>query len=298
VTSTRATRPKGRLDSSSRWCRPLVDGIRHTEGIAWDPRGHLYTGTDSGDLLRYGPSDALPERVAAVGGRVLGVAIDGNGRVYCCDQTNRCLWRYSPGSGAPVKISEGGPSRRMTCPNGLVFADDGTLYVGDSGSWDEGGAAIFGIRGGNTWVVPGTDSVDYINGLAIDPAGSHLYAIASRLPGVIRFPFGAKGHVGASEVFWMAPRGSIPDGLAFTSQGAMVVAFFEPNQILLVSDGEVVELAADERDGVLAGPTNVAFFGETLERLATTNIRDDHLSEVMLRSSMQIAGSPLRYPSL
>ncbi len=56
--------------------RAVAVGIDHPEAVAWHG-GHLYCGTEGGDVLRIDPAAGSCEIVAQPGGFLLGLAFDG-----------------------------------------------------------------------------------------------------------------------------------------------------------------------------------------------------------------------------
>jgi gluconolactonase len=275
----------------------MVRGLDRPESVVWDPAGCIYAGNHTGEILRYSIETRELTQVADTGGIVLGLVLDGRGFLYWCDQTSKCVWKIDLASSARERVSGGTADWPMQTPNYLVFTDDGVLFVSDSGSWDTGGGRLFAIQHGTTSAVEKSESDAYPNGLAIDPAHDFLYMVESKLPGVVRFPLRSGGIVGSREVFWLAPLDSVPDGLAFTSAGDLVVAFFQPSQVVLVSNFGETTLAMDAHDATLAGPTNVAFFGDGLRRLVAANIRGTHLSEIPLEPALGVVGAAMRYPA-
>ena len=76
--------------------RELVDGVNHPEGVAWDPTaGCLYAGGETGELYRIDPAGKA-ELLGSTGGWMLGLAVDGDGRVYACDHGRGRIARYDP----------------------------------------------------------------------------------------------------------------------------------------------------------------------------------------------------------
>src|SRR5713101_2239676 len=63
----------------------LVDGLDHPEGVAWDPAaGILWAGGEDGQLYRVDVDARTFEEVARAPGFVLGLTVDGRGRVVVC----------------------------------------------------------------------------------------------------------------------------------------------------------------------------------------------------------------------
>jgi len=66
--------------------RILVDGLDHPEGVCWSPAsGCLYAGGEDGQLYRVTLGTGSVTIAARTGGgMVLGVTVDGRGRVILC----------------------------------------------------------------------------------------------------------------------------------------------------------------------------------------------------------------------
>src|SRR5215208_5679468 len=104
----------------------LVDGLDHPEGVCWDPRsGDLWAGGEAGQLYRVDLGARTWVEAARAPGFVLGLAVDGRGRLaVCCGSL--CVL-----DGGRVRTLHGD----FTLPNYPAFAPDGTLYFSDSGAW-------------------------------------------------------------------------------------------------------------------------------------------------------------------
>jgi len=273
--------------------RVLADGLDHPEGLAWDPSGSIVAGGEDGQLYRVDIRDGSLTLLGTPGGYVLGIAIDGQGRIFWCDQDRRAVMRYDPATGHAVTWSTGAPEVPFRVPNALVFDAAGRLYVSESGGWAEHDGALFVIEPDGRTRVASTESRDFPNGIAIDPAGESLYLVETSGPAIARFPIGADGVLGPRQAVVQLPR-TVPDGLAFVDDGRLLISCYRPDAIL-AWDGSHVTTLVDDWTGLdLCAPTNLAFFGDGLDRLATANLGLEHLTEV----ASGLRGSPLRYPTL
>lgn len=271
----------------------LRSGFDHPEGIAWDPAGAVIVGGEAGQLYRATLDGAGVEVLVETGGFVLGVALDGRGRIYWCDLKFAEVRSFDPATGIVASVSAGAPERPLAVPNFPVFDASGRLYVSDSGHWGSNDGAIFAIDPDGSTTVASTQPSAYTNGLAIDPEGSHLYVVESSLPGVSRLPISSDGSLGTRELVVELPR-SVPDGIAFTADGQLLVACYRPDAVL-IWDGTGVETLAEDWTGLtLCAPTNIAFIGPALARLVTANLGSYHLTELMTK----LVGLPLRYPTV
>ena len=62
----------------------LVEDLDHPEGVVWSPDGVLYAGGEAGQIYEVTLAGEARE-VATTGGSLLGLTLDGDGRIYACD---------------------------------------------------------------------------------------------------------------------------------------------------------------------------------------------------------------------
>jgi gluconolactonase len=87
--------------------------------------------------------------------------------------------------------------------------------------------------------------------------------------------------------------GTVPDGLAFTDDGGVIVSCYRPDRIVHIArDGRVEVIAEDPQGTLLAAPTNVVFVGADRDRLVSANLGRWHLT--LLDTGLR--GAPLHYP--
>jgi gluconolactonase len=260
----------------------LVDGLDHPEGVCWDPfAGVVWAGGEAGQVYRVQLDERRFEQVAQAPGFLLGLAVDGRGRlVLCCgDAGSVCV--LEEGSVRPVQ--EG-----FTFPNYPAFASDGALYLSDSGSWGANDGRVFRLSADGELEVFSTALTDFPNGCAVTTDGRFLWIVESRRPTVNRFDL----ETGELEEVTRL-EGTVPDGVAFTADGGIVISCYRPDQILhLDGNGHAELVAADPQGTLLAAPTNVAFTGPDLDRLVCANLGRWHLA--LVESGLR--GAPLHHP--
>jgi gluconolactonase len=261
----------------------LVDGLDHPEGVAWDPRsGVLWAGGEAGQLYRVDLDAGTYEEAARAPGFVLGVAVDGVGRLaVCCS-----------GAGA-LCVLEDGRVRTLrdglAFPNYAAFAPDGTLYFTDSGTWSRNDGRIFALSPDGSLELLSEALPHFPNGCAVSPDGEWLWLVESYAPTVNRLRL-ATGEV--EEVARLD--GTVPDGVALTDDGGIVVSLYRPDRIVHVDrDGRVQTVAEDPQGTLLAAPTNVVFAGPGRDRLVSANLGRWHLSLV----ETDLRGLPLHHPA-
>jgi gluconolactonase len=261
----------------------LVDGLDHPEGVAWDPAaGVLWAGGEDGQLYRVDVATRTWEEAARAPGFVLGLAVDGRGRIaICCSGTGAiCVLA----DGAVSSLQEG-----LTLPNYPAFAPDGTLYFSDSGTWAAGDGKVFRLTPDNDLELFSERLPHFPNGCAVTPDGRHLWMVESYVPTVNRFDL-ATGAV--EEVTRLD--GTVPDGIAFTDDGGVIVSCYRPDRIVHISSsGEVEVIAEDPQGTMLAAPTNVVFVGPERGQLVSANLGRWHLSLL----DVGLRGVPLHYPN-
>jgi sugar lactone lactonase YvrE len=255
----------------------LADGLDHPEGVCWDPdAGVLYAGGELGQLYRVSLDGAV-EEVARFPWFVLGVAVDGRGRVIaCCKHAGVWAW-----DGTDVEpVSDG-----FAFANYPAFGPDGTLYVSDSGSgW---GANDGCIRAGGD--VLSRDAPHFTNGLAVSPDGAWLWVAESFRPRIGRVDLASGAYEEVVQI-----EGTVPDGLAFDDAGGVVISCYRPDRVYRLSAaGELTILAEDPQGTLLAAPTNVCFAGAALDRIVIANLGRWHLTAI---DDSGLRGVPLHRP--
>jgi gluconolactonase len=272
----------------------LADGLDHPECVAWDPgAGVLYAGGEAGQIYAIGEDGEL-RQVADVGAFVLGLAVDGDGRVYACAGSR--VVRVTPAAGTFEVFTAGADDEPLATPNYPAFGLDGTLYVTDSGEWDGDTGKIYRVLPGGATEVWTRALTSFPNGCCLSPEGDALLVVLSQAqePGVWRVPIEADGSAGEPERVCALP-GTIPDGVAYDADGRLYVSCYRPDRIYRVEvDGTVGLLADDPRGVTFASPTNIAFMGAGLGRLATSNLGRWHVSA----GDVDATGHPIPRPSL
>jgi gluconolactonase len=269
--------------------RILVEDLDHPEGVAWSPNGVLYAGGEAGQIYEV-TLDGDVREVATTGGSLLGLTLDGAGRVYACD-CERCeVVRVDPRTGSATAYS----SAEMILPNASAFDDGGNLYVTDSGDTKEDNGRILVVRPGGSTEVWSTDAPRYPNGICVTAEGDALLVVESYLPGVTRIPILADGSAGEAETVALLP-GTVPDGVALDTSGAMIVACYRPDRVVRIEPGGEPAVVAEDPQGiVLNAPTNVAFAGPELDLMAVPNVGETHLAT----GRAAVPGLPLRMPEV
>ncbi|HET8758228.1 MAG TPA: SMP-30/gluconolactonase/LRE family protein [Solirubrobacteraceae bacterium] len=248
--------------------RVLVTGLDHPEGVAYDPEADVvWAGGEDGQLYRVPVETGVAEEVARAPGFVLGVAVDGRGRVVLCVSSNGsvCAW-----DGAHIQRVVAG----LKFPNYPAFAPDGTLFVSDSGDWGGGNGRLMRVDVDGS-CEPFSHAVpNFTNGCAVSPDGEWLWVVESYVPVLSRFEL-ATGRREEIRRF----DGTVLDGLAFTADGGLLIACYRPDRIYHLAESGAVEVVADDPQGtLLAAPTNVCFVGPSLDRVVAANLGRWHLT--------------------
>jgi gluconolactonase len=274
--------------------RVLVDGLDHPEGVCWDPSvGCLYAGGEDGQLYRVDPDTGAAEIVARAPGQVLGVAVDGAGRVLACaaGDGSLCLWDPAGADGTARPVLREVDGEPLVQPNFCAFAPDGTLYLSDSGTWGQNDGRLLALAPDGAARVLSRDVAHFTNGLAVSADGRRLWCAESFDPVLSVFDLEA-----AEPRAELVRRfdGTVLDGLAPTADGGLLVTCYRPDRIYHLDAGGDVSVVAQDPQGTLLGaPTNVAFAGPRLDVAVVANLGRWHLTALELG----VRGSPLHRPA-
>ncbi len=262
--------------------RGVAETLDHPEGLCWCPRAQaLYAGGEHGQIYRIALERGTVELIAQIPhGFMLGLAVDGAGLVYACDIGNHRVQRIHP-DGVVEPYSE-----EIGYPNYPVFANDGNLYVSDSGSWESDDGAIMRIEpGGRTTRLP-TPALRFPNGLAL--LDDWLYVVESTRPGVVRIP-----RQGGEVMLVVELDQVIPDGLAFDAEGGLWISCWQPNRIMRLAPNGALDIVADDWSGIhVLTPNNLAFAGDDLAELAFAALAGNFIRAF----APAVAGRALNYP--
>ena len=258
--------------------RVLAEGLDHVEGICWDPtRRCLWAGGEAGQIYRIELDGTYVVEEVITWGVLLGIALDTEGALYLCDVGNHTVWSWSPG-GVPTRYGD-----EINYPNYPAFGPDGTLYVSDSGSFREATGSLIAIDRSGTSTRLDVAPVAFANGLAV--RDGYLYFVASALPGVWRVALDG----GDSELVTTMER-CVPDGLAFDEAGSLYISCYQPNQLWrLTPAGELTCLFDDWTGEFILSPTNLAFYGDELDRVALASLCGHAVTTV----TVGVAGAPV-----
>jgi sugar lactone lactonase YvrE len=253
---------------------PMLD---HPEGIAIHRDGSVWCGGEQGQIYRIEPDGSSIEQVASSGGFSQGMTFDKEDNLYVCDLAHAAVMKLDAKSGSLEKFAEGAEGREISIANFPAFDPEGCLYVSDSHAFKDPGPGVFRFYpdgSGELWY---GEPINFANGLALAPDGSHLYVAETFGNAIFRIPIEEDGSAGEREEVASLP-GVLPDGLAFDAEGNLYVACYEPSQVLRVSpDGKAERLIGDEEAHLFCHPTNLAFRGSTL---FTTNLGRWHITAV------------------
>jgi gluconolactonase len=192
----------------------LAHGLDHPEGICATPDGSIYVGGEAGQIYRLEEGGGITE-ILSTAGFILGMAADGDGRIYAIDSGPKCVWRIDPQRRTKEVWAEGPPGRPFTTPNWGAFDAAGNYYLSDSGDWGGANGCLWRIPPGGGPELWSESVTNFPNGLALSADGKTLYVLES-LPGaLVEVPLADDGSAGERRLLCdLDPM--VPDGVALT----------------------------------------------------------------------------------
>jgi len=267
-------------------------GLNHPEGVTWNPFDRrVYAGGEGGEFYAIS-ADGEVQLAAVTGGSMLGLAVDGQGRVYACDSGRGEIVRMDTRTHEISLYARGVDGVNLDTPNVLAFGPDGMAYVTCSG---EGGRPeIVRIAPGGhteTW----TAAVPrYPNGCLVTPDGAALVVVEAQAQRLVLVAIGEDGSAGDPQTIAELPD-TDADGVSLAADGSYWVTLYRPDGLARVTSGGMVEVVVDDHlASHFDAPTNIAWIGDSLDRAVVANVGGRHLSI----ADIGISGSPLHYPEV
>lgn len=232
----------------------LGQGLDHPESVFVDRDGTVYAGGEAGQVYRIS-ADGQQHLLGTTGGNLLGLVVDGDGHVYCCDYKQAAVFRVSA-EGAVSVYSRGTAERPLRLPNHPVFDAAGNLYVSDSGNYWEPSGCIFRITPDGVTELFHAGPLRYANGIAIDPSQQWLYVAQSSAWNVVRIPLAEPN--GPIELAFSLPDHTIPDGMIFDRDGRLLIGCYRPDQVIACNPDGTIEIVIRDRTAeLIIAPTNI-----------------------------------------
>lgn len=237
--------------------------LQHPECVAVGPDGHVWCGSENGQILRIAPDGSSIEEVATTGGFTLGLAFDGDRALFACDQKYAAVFRLDLSTRKLDRFTPPG----VRIPNyPVVDALRGRLLVSDSYAAGTAGPGVWAYdldtgKGGLWYDKP----MIFANGMALAPDGNALFVCETFARQVTRIPIAFDGSAGQAEPYATDLPG-LPDGIAFDDAGALFVGCYEPSRVLRIppGGGKAEVYIEDPTAHLFAHPTNIAFDGFAL----------------------------------
>jgi gluconolactonase len=270
----------------------FAEGLNHSEGVTWNPfDGRVYAGGEGGEFYAI-TLDGEVELLGATGGSLLGLAVDGGGRVYACDMEQGEIARIDPRTGEISVYARGVDGIDLDTPNVMAFGPDGMAYVTCSGEDDR--PEIVRIAPGGrteTWT---TEAPRYPNGCLVTPDGDALVVVEAQAQRLVLVPIQADGSAGSPRTIAELPD-TDADGVGLAADGSYWVTLYRPDGLLRVRPDGTVETVVDDHLAThFDAPTNIAWIGSGLDRAVVANVGANHLSI----ADVGVSGCPLHYPEV
>ena len=270
----------------------FASDLNHSEGVAWNPfDNRVYAGGEGGELYSI-DLDGEVELLGSTGGSMLGIAVDGRGKVYACDAGRGEIARIDPQTKELSVYARGVDGQDLDTPNVLAFAADGHAYVTCSGENGQPAIARISPDGqAETWT---TAVPRYPNGCLVTPAGDALVVVEAQAERLVRIAIEPDGSAGTVETIAFLPD-TDADGVGLAADGSYWITLYRPDGLVRVDADGTLDLVVDDHLATrFNAPTNIAWVGESLDRAVIANVA----SRSMLIADIGVAGTRLHYPDI
>ena len=269
----------------------VCEGLDHPEGVAFDLNGDLYAGGEAGQIYCIDPAEGSFKCFAKTGGTILGVTLDGNGRVYACDIGRREVVQCSP-DGQVTVYATGTDEQPLVNPNYSVFDAEGRLFFSDSGDYWNPGGSIWVAEPGKQVESLTPPNLPFANGMCLDSEEEYLYLVLSTSAKIVRFKLDGKNLAGKMEIVAELPNKTVPDGIALDTSRNIWLGYWAPDEIWKVSqNGTFEKIMVDWTGELLNRPTNIAL---KHNRVFFSNFGGWHIGSF----ETEVEPLPLNYPLL
>lgn len=261
----------------------VAENIPGAEGIAVANDGRIFVGAEDGWIYLIDPSGEVSQYVK-MPGRPLGIAIDKQENLFVCDWDAHAVYKVT--SGCEVSLfADAAGTHKMQFPNFCVFDELGNLYVSDTGT-SRRQQQIRNPDGKVFRISPDghcelfAEGLYQTNGLAMRTGEPALYVIQSMIDNVLRLEIKADGGLGRVNVYARYLE-SLPDGMAFTEDGNLLVVTGLHEIIYRVRPNGTTDIFLEDRNAEkLVAPANPAFGGANWDELYITNLMGNSVSRI------------------
>ncbi len=269
----------------------VCEELDHPEGLAFDLNGDLYAGGEAGQIYRIDVANGNYRCIAETGGFILGVTMDGKGRVYACDIGRREIMQCMP-DGQVKTYACGSDERPLVNPNFSVFDTEGRLFFSDSGEYWNPSGSIWVVEPGKPAQPLTPPDLPFANGMCLDNEEGYLYLVLSTTAKIVRFKVDGNKLAGNMEIAADLPAKTVPDGIALDTSRNIWLGCYVPDEIWKISPGGNFEKVMEDRTGELLNrPTNIAL---SKNRVFFANLGGWHIGSF----ETPFEPLPLNYPEL
>jgi sugar lactone lactonase YvrE len=237
---------------------PLTEDNAFTAGIegpACDAKGNVYAVNFArqqtiGKVTPDGKGEVFVELPGKSTGN--GIVFDPKGIMYVADYVGHNVLRIDP---ATRKVTVFAHEDKMSQPNDLAIAPDGTLYASDP-DWDKGTGRVWRIDTAGK-VHLAADGLGTANGIEVSPDGKTLYVNESKQRNVWAFTVGRDGTLSGKRLLKKFDDHGF-DGMRCDVDGNLYITRYGKGTVaVLSSEGKLLR----EIDVLGPSPSNLCFGG-------------------------------------